>query len=115
MGGHLHAQVNRTLPGMAGHTRETDMAELPNCNHEEGYIKDDHGVRVRRVPGHDCAYVNARNALIPEAERVANRDALMEVPEGDASPRYKSVWDRKFHAAMNNLAQQRGLVASLRS
>lgn len=66
-----------------------------------------HGVPRRGLfGGHDCAYADARDALIPYAEAAANRD----VPGGDRADR-RSAWDAAFHRHMAALA--RGLVVLL--
>lgn len=54
---------------------------MSDCKHPEG-------------PGHDCAYVENVNAVIPTAEREANR----LVPG-----KYGPDWIRAFHAEMDRL------------
>lgn len=47
---------------------------MTSCTCEEGLIRDDDGIVIHRFPlWHDCAYVLARNGLIPEAEKRTNR------------------------------------------
>lgn len=67
----------------------------PNCGHTEGGTNRDGLV----VDLHDCDYVEARNALIPEAER----EALA------ASP-LPMVQARVFMQAMSRLAREQGLA-----
>lgn len=62
------------------------------CKHEDGIA-------------HACKYVNARNRLIPEAERLAHQRAAAA---NDTRP---MSWTREFFAAMDELAVARGLVA----
>lgn len=75
------------------------MARRSSCTHPEGRREDGTPLPNDR---HDCAYVDARNALIPQAERLA-AEAV-----GDAGP--GGAWSREFHAAMNRLAVEHGLV-----
>ena len=55
---------------------------------------------LRTVEGHDCAYVAARNALIPQATRMAYRTA---VDERDPA------WSVAFLTAMTMLAKRNNL------
>src|SRR5262249_40968942 len=68
------------------------------CKHEERHTRADGAV----VDRHDCDYVLARNALIPEAERMASA----VTPPNDRP----MLWAREFMLAMDRLARQRGLV-----
>lgn len=74
------------------------------CNHDERYITDRVPEECRKIEGHDCAYVDARNALIREAEQIASQK----------HDQYDSVswksWVAEFHTAMNRLAYERGLT-----
>ena len=47
---------------------------------------------------HDCAYVKARNALIPLAERYADKHAQSDTTE----------WSQIFCRRMNDLMKQNG-------
>lgn len=61
----------------------------PACDHPEG-------------EGHDCAYVNWRNSLVPTAIKVA--DAAHPKPLDFAEIRAWSWrWDEAYHRAMANL------------
>jgi hypothetical protein len=62
-----------------------------SCYHTEG-------------AGHDCAYVDARNALLPIAAKLASlRTGVLEV----RSEQENASWDRAFLLAMDELwAQQ---------
>lgn len=67
------------------------------CRHTEG-------------PGHDCAYVDLRESLIPEAERLATAHVL-SVDPSEAEPRRTDEWTRRFMVEMDRLvrdAQRRG-------
>ena len=59
---------------------------------------------------HNCAYVAARNALIPEAESMTDR-MLGEEPRGLSERKaYRALWTRTFFAEMDSLARRRGLI-----
>jgi hypothetical protein len=62
------------------------------------------------VDKHDRAYVDARDALIPLAEAVADAEhpAPTDVSSltGPQQRAWKASWDRAFHGAMNRLAAQ---------
>jgi len=81
-----------------------------NCNHSEG--RDEGGFPL---PGdsHDCDYVDARNRLIPQAEKIAIGVACQEIslPENRGSNKWDQAWVRAFHAAMTKLARETGLTA----
>jgi len=83
----------------------------PVCEHPEGYIEysDDDGLTKRRsTPGHDCEYVEARNALIPAAERLAaERVKPFLRPEDRIQPNASGHWTRYFLAAVNELMGRR--------
>ena len=81
------------------------------CKHTEGLIEE-MGKPSYRLPCdvHDCAYVDARNALIPEAEKIADqmlrdlnagRSLALQLTPGSVA--YKSEWSRRFMAAMDFL------------
>jgi hypothetical protein len=53
---------------------------------------------------HNCAYVEARNRLIPMAEQVAN-----ETPGAFNGSTRTARWDVAFHAEMDRLAAVTGL------
>ena len=57
---------------------------------------------------HDCAYVAARNALIEQAEQLAN-DLITLPPKEDGGLSY-SAWTRTFSAAMDELARTCGQI-----
>ena len=82
----------------------------PNCTHPEGKIEDLLTRQSRPVDGHDCDYVDARTALIPTAERIADEQVR---PANGMN--YRKTWDwvRAFFAAMDQLAVERGLVAKI--
>lgn len=63
----------------------------PDCKHPEG-------------PGHDCAYVDARNSLIPTAEHNARRAVGVPLTRAEQyQGRYKLVFARAFLAEMDRL------------
>lgn len=62
------------------------------CNHTEG-------------PGHDCAYVDARNALIPAAERLTDQAVGPLAP--DATPFDVARWGATFLKTMDKLWRAR--------
>lgn len=63
---------------------------------------------IRGFDRHDCAYVRAINALIPEAEAEADAHVAGEGYGGPEELRDAS-WNRAFHAAMRALAVEEGL------
>ena len=76
------------------------------CACAEGILSLPDGSQ-RRLPGrHDCAYIKARNALIPEAVTAAN---LGTKPKED-----RVAWSVRFCAAMDQLVKERihGRVAA---
>ncbi len=79
------------------------------CSCSEGFIEGravDTGVRARvRTPGHDCAYVAARNALIPVAEARANA----RWPD-DRMVGYAARWTGTFVREMQLLAREKGIA-----
>lgn len=80
------------------------------CQHSEGSITRTDGT-ARIVLGHDCRYVDARNALIPEAERRASAIIRAARPL-DGDPTKLMGWTAAFMQAMNELAIERGIVKS---
>jgi hypothetical protein len=81
---------------------------MKDCNHREGCdpthagrepIKDRSGIAV---DAHGCDYVNARNMLIPAAERAVAAQGI--------SPMSGSLYSRAFMTAMDRLAAEDGLV-----
>lgn len=70
------------------------------CSCSEGLILDDAGSRL--VPGHDCGYVRARNACIPEAERRANAEVDVSL---------MGAWSAAFMRHMDAAARERGVVS----
>lgn len=89
-----------------------------NCKHREGIIY--RSVRhttesgetvevVETVPvkGHCCRYVDARNALIPEAYKLASAEVAKLGLESAAE---KNAHARSFLKYMDALAKERGLV-----
>lgn len=72
----------------------------------------------RERPGsdhHDCGYVRARNALLSEAEELANestRRILAHDGRGDTldTLRGRQIWSREFIATMNMLAARKGIA-----
>jgi hypothetical protein len=59
----------------------------------------------------DIAYSRARNLLIPEAERYANKAHRVRFPGGHEAARaaWFAKWSRAFHSKMTQLAKERGL------
>ena len=70
---------------------------MTQCQCLEGMALDRDGAR-RPVSGHDCGYVAARNALIPEAALIARRKTLGQS---------EFQWTAAFSAAMDELARER--------
>ena len=62
---------------------------------------------VLAPPVHNCTYIRKRNALIPEAERMASQ----KEPEqfGRDRPTWKVRWSLAFFAAMSELASQKSI------
>lgn len=54
------------------------------------------------------AYEKARNQLIPQAKKHANRKVRHEDFEKEID--YNAAWSRAFHREMNRLAYETGLV-----
>ena len=81
------------------------MARRSNCNHQEGHIVREDGSRVA-VAGHDCDYVDARNALIPQAEKMADAATRTELKDPPPDLRRTQTWSRQFLKAMDTLAQR---------
>lgn len=72
-----------------------------SCNHRERYLINESGTRTGiEVDAHDCDYVDARNALITAAERMASEKEKPNTQE----------WSRLFLEAMDKLARERKLV-----
>ncbi|HEY4658235.1 MAG TPA: hypothetical protein VIH11_01885 [Gemmatimonadaceae bacterium] len=69
-----------------------------NCRCVEGRIVTPGGI-TWTAPVHNCAYIAARNKLIPEAEAAA----LKAAPRGARDP----AWSVAFAAAMARLARER--------
>lgn len=55
-------------------------------------------------PYHDCAYVDARNELIPSAIEFADKNAPPQYP---ITLKAQHIWNRIFHDYMNWLWKQR--------
>ncbi len=72
------------------------------CNCAEGRFTRVNGAGETEIvaapPVHDCAYIRARNALIPEALVLAP----LRLPAGSGG--YRRRWMQAFHAAMTELA-----------
>jgi len=78
----------------------------PPCRHAEAVIvtKLQDGTIFRRlVPGHSCIYVDRRNALIPAAERLANKQVAKIAPKFMERPAAHPSWTKLFLAAMDQL------------
>lgn len=86
------------------------------CTHAEGYCVSDIHIaewgdlfrgpcQVRENDKHDCGYVDARNRLIPAAERVA-KDAI----QAAGQPMTPGAFARQFAAEMERLVRATGLV-----
>lgn len=56
-------------------------------------------------------YENRRNALIPEAEKHANKKERARFPGGNDAARaaWFTRWSLAFHSKMDELAKERGL------
>ena len=93
------------------------------CRHTEGFRLEEpprspvhaafhSGGRPLPPPtdAHDCGYVNARNNLIPEAERIATA-AVLKKGLTLAEPAGKAWFSREFLGAMQRLAVQEGLTS----
>lgn len=76
----------RALDG--GPLRETSGRERPDA-----------------AAAHDCEYIRARNRLIPEASRIADRE-VKSSSEGDPVVR-GGIWSRAFAAAMERLVREK--------
>ena len=98
---------------------------MTHCDHGEAYYhpKFPNGrfadLAIRNPKDvHNCAYVDARNALIPEADRVASEDTTREVgPEfvvvGSKKvhdPKWAQAYSRHFMRHMDRLARAAHLV-----
>lgn len=57
---------------------------------------------------HDCSYVRRRNALIPEAERIARGRCVAKRLDISGA-----AFAREFFGAMDELAHARGLVGDV--
>lgn len=68
-----------------------------DCTCVEGRYEDASGAKISSTIGaHNCGYIERRNALIPEAEKIAgNKDS--------------AGWSVRFMKAMNALARMKGL------
>jgi hypothetical protein len=62
------------------------------------------GVSFPAPPGHDCEYVRARNALIPQAERIAGAK-VMVLPASEDDGASTAEWTRAFSIAMDELSE----------
>ena len=79
-----------------------------NCNIPERFchcveLLDSLGNRRPCPPYHDCEYIRARSALVPEAVRIASK--RVSVPYGDKTGTASNRWMRCFVEAMNELAK----------
>jgi hypothetical protein len=78
---------------------ETEPLDADNeCSCDELLIK---GRRVPMPPGHDCDYIARRNALIPQAEKIAS--AKVATARGDGKG--TAAWTRAFSIAMDELSR----------
>lgn len=82
-----------------------NTAFKPPCSCRECIGSD--GQRHPVPVQHDCEYVAARSALVPEAERITN----LIVGDGLNGDGYR--WTATFNAAMDELVRQRGLLGTL--
>jgi len=57
----------------------------------------------------DTAYIQARDSLIPQAERYANEQVGAHSKEKN-NDKWSADWSRVFHSKMNQLAKEAGLV-----
>lgn len=67
--------------------------------HKDRYT--DAGI-LAAMPCADCDYVRARDGLIRDAERAANRDCHRFIE--------RTAWDLAFLGHMDRLARERGIV-----
>ena len=90
---------------------------MKTCKHTEAVcVSDIHtaewgdknrgACKVRDNDRHDCAYVDARNALIPAAENITRR-RLAEAGIANTP----GAFARYFSEAMEQLVRQRGIVS----
>lgn len=82
--------------------------DMGKCTHIEGYDPIAPRITTRgpdhAVDRHDCGYVDAINALIPLAVSIAD-----ERTDSARHDRSSGWWSLEFHAAMDRLANDRGL------
>lgn len=105
--------ADSVVPG--GHKKNPERAKRLRDLYGHTYQK---ATGSYTVPGHDCAYVDARNALIPEAMRVARRETEAEkVRRSKLFDPNERAWSdaaqqqyesRAFLSAMTRLWDQRG-------
>jgi hypothetical protein len=82
------------------------------CECSEGFVEEyaSDGVtllirRPTRLGRHNCEYIKRRNALIPEAKRLASNTI-----DTDGVGRLKYDYSKLFIQTMNMLAREAGLV-----
>jgi len=78
------------------------------CTHSEGICHSDvHATecKVRDNDQHDCAYVDARNKLIPVAERAAH-----QYLSDHQIPHTPGAYAHQFTVSMETLVRERGVV-----
>ena len=95
------------------------MADKKTCDHAEGKLlatewHDKRGVLRRAAPGwekaHNCDYVDARNALIPTAERRATERVAKSPELGNLTLQQRkntALWSRTFLEEMDKLWRER--------
>ena len=102
-------------PGMDNRKPRRTLSDYgPTCSGHsvKGEQKTD---RWPKCLPHDCLYTDARNALIPRAERLADKatSAFYSTQDPDSrpiNPRDTFRWSREFHEAMKVLAVEDGLM-----
>src|SRR5438094_222634 len=73
------------------------------------------GRRLPCPPGHDCAYVRARSALVPTAERLAFerlRHLLSQDDSRQQNARFTRVFAEEMERACRDLLRQKSGLAS---
>jgi len=84
------------------------------CKHTEAVCPVTHV--VIRPDKHDCGYVDERNRLLPQAERIATTRAdewaSMRGSYAQTGPAYRQQWVREFSAAMDQLWAERAAKVS---
>jgi hypothetical protein len=77
-----------------------DLGGNGECECDELLIR---GKRVPPPPGHDCEYVRARSALVPQAVKIADEKVATKSPSQDGGSSY-ATWSKVFAMAMDELS-----------